>query len=120
MIPGDSGQLDRLRHAVALARQLEDLATEARGGWADTRALGRVQELTRQIRWCDPDGYVRGKLGEVESWAPILYSARKHAPWGANAVHSSMYAAIYVLRGTLEEQLNRLQAPAQHDERPTG
>jgi hypothetical protein len=104
----DAFPIQQLEQAVRLARELEEFAHAAEGGRTDRTSVERVKQLARQIRACGPDGYVLEKLGGVESWADILFSARKHQKWGpdgARHVHGFMYGAACSARTWLERSL---------------
>jgi hypothetical protein len=54
------------------------------GGCADTDALRTVRRLVSELRCFGPEqsGSVREKPGRIESWADLLFGARKHEQWG--------------------------------------
>jgi hypothetical protein len=78
---------ETIAEALELVRRIK--ARSVRGGWADTDALHDTKHLIHQLRNAAPAdadfGYWGEKLGSIESWADVLFSARKHERWGGHA-----------------------------------
>ncbi|WP_222185141.1 hypothetical protein [Geminicoccus harenae] len=73
-----------MNHFLSLLDELEQLITNNSYGWNNRQAVEAARRLTGRMRSypeaADPD--VREKIGCLENWLSILYSQRKHVPWG--------------------------------------
>ena len=73
---------------LALVERIEGVLSEHRGGEADDIAKAKVLALVHAARTAKgaSDLNIRGKLADIEEYAGILYSARRHqhVPGGAS------------------------------------
>jgi hypothetical protein len=88
-----------------IAKQMWDLLEQRSGGCVDESALREFARLTSEAKMASAyDGYVCEKCGSINSFAKILYSARKHARYGSGVqsgpqkVRDIIFADIYRLK----------------------
>lgn len=108
--------------AVALreVRELEELAWNAPFGCANADALSRFEQAEVRLRSVIPSGQGREKLGEVTSWARVLYSERERREWGDDGtelVRRFMVAALQGVQQGIEQALAGRRTEAAPDGR---
>jgi len=88
--------------ARQLLEELEQLAIG--GGWKDERAARDFRAKCGRLAAAAHHSYTHEKIGNAQSWAEILFSARKHARWdsGGRPGHEAV-------RGFLFNDLERIR-----------
>ncbi|WP_191057984.1 hypothetical protein [Geminicoccus harenae] len=73
-----------MNHFLSLLDELDQLVTDSSYGRNNLQALEAARGLTGRMRSCPEaaDPYIWEKIGCLENWLSILYSQRKHVPWG--------------------------------------
>ena len=94
--------MDTTRNLIARLRKCFD---EYAGGTANPTALRDVKSILSSIRMsCQPNNYAREKIGSIEEYSEIFFSARKHQsiPGGESQVMAFIHGDIDTLKNELE------------------
>lgn len=89
----------RKLEALNVHAELTAVFQHYQGGWADSEALRKVQELCSRLGY-GYSGELAVKLKGVEQYTSILYSERKHSRYGAQGADR--------VRGFIWQDMNSL------------
>jgi hypothetical protein len=93
-------------------KALRDLFRNHHGGCADGEALYKAERLCFSARHAVNDAYLREKIGTVEEYASIIFSARKHQRWDRGPVTGAEFLGIQILKAldSYDKQLGTIEA----------
>jgi len=88
-------------HVETLCRSIGGVLDDNLGGTANPEALGQIRRLVGDLRSeIGHLSYLSQKVGEIEDYTEILYSARKHHTYDRDSTSGANLTAIWI-RGAL-------------------